>query len=238
MPKGRTPGIIVAGRRHVSRVPRTYLVDENSVNHCTWRSHNHAPVLDSDEARSTFLRLLGKYKDKHGIQIHAYCLMGTHPHVVCKATKGQKAFSGFWKVVNQCFARWSNLRTKGRGQVVMERLRSPRIQPNSAHSLTVMRYGDLNPVRANLVRSPGDWPWSSFRHYAYGEKNELITDAAEYLALGPSSPTRRKAYLHLFARPLMSALLSSRLEFVTAPFIGDESWLANRLRECALSPPA
>jgi len=65
------------------------LVQQNSTNHCTWRSHGHTFVLDSDEAREFFLALLRKYKDKYGIEVLSYCLMGTHPHVVCRATKGQ-----------------------------------------------------------------------------------------------------------------------------------------------------
>jgi len=219
------------------RLRRSQLVGENSTNHCTWRSHGHSLVLDSDAAREHFLGLLRKYKEKFGIEVHSYCLMGTHPHVMCRATKGQKAFSAFWKVVNWGFARWYNLRTSGRGQVVMERLRSPQIQ-DGRHQLLVMRYGDLNPVRARLVASAGRWMWSSHRHYAYGEENDLITDAPEYLALAESGPRRRKAYQQLFAREQAEALLSRRHDLVEAPFIGDGSWLARRLQVCGLSPPA
>jgi putative transposase len=220
----------------VPRVSRVHLVEENSTNHCTWRSHGHALVLDSDEAREKFLALLGKYKEKFGIDVQSYCLMGTHPHVMCRAAKGQKAFSAFWKVVNWGFARWYNRRTNGRGQVVMERLRSPRVQ-DGRHQLEVMRYGDLNPVRAGLVKSAGAWKWSSHRHYAYGEENDLVTDAPEYLALGATGPLRRKAYLHLFARPLLEPLMVRRRDLVDVPFIGEGRWLARRLRACGLSPP-
>ena len=79
----------------MSRVPRAFLVFEDSTNHCTWRSHGHDPVLDSEEARREFLAFVRKYKEKYGIEILSYCLMGTHPHVMCRATKGQKAFSTF-----------------------------------------------------------------------------------------------------------------------------------------------
>ena len=224
--------------RGVPRISRTLLVAEGTTNHCTWRSHNHALVLESDEARVRFLALLRKYKQKYGIEIHSYCLMGSHPHVVCRAARGQRAFSSFWKVVNQCFAYWSNRRTNGHGQVVMDRMRSPQIQADGSHQLIVMRYGDLNPVRANLVRSPKDWRWSSYRHYAFGEKDDLITDAPDYIALGATSSQRRAAYVHLFAHPLPSALLKRRPEFVLAGFIGDESWTAQQLARGGQSPPA
>ncbi len=156
---------------------------------------------------------------------------------MCRATKGQKAFSAFWKVVNWGFARWYNGRTNGRGQVVMERLRSPRIQ-DGRRQLEVMRYGDLNPVRAGLVRSAGDWKWSSHRHYAYGEQDDLVTDAPEYIALGATPPQRRKAYLHLLARPLTDTLLCRRRDLVEASFIGDSLWVTRLLSNAGLSPPA
>jgi putative transposase len=220
----------------MARLPRILLVEEGSTNHCTWRSHGHALVLDSDEGRHVFLALLRKYKEKFGIEIHSYCLMGTHPHLMCRATRGQQAFSAFWKLVNWGFARWYNRRTRGRGQVVMERLRSPRIQ-DGRHQLEVMRYGDLNPVRAGLVRSPSRWRWSSFRHYAYGEPDDLITDAPEYQALGRTGPARRTAYLHLFAARLNESLRSRRPDLVHGPFIGDREWVTVRLEACGLSPP-
>lgn len=219
------------------RMSRVLLVEENSTNHCTWRSHGHSLVLDTDAARSRFLELLRKYKEKHGIEIISYCLMGTHPHVMCKATKGQPAFSAFWKVVNWAFARWFNLRTSGCGQVVRERLRSPRIQ-DGRHQLVVMRYGDLNPVRARLVGSASAWPWSSHRHYAYGEPDDLITDSPEYLALGTTGPERRRAYLHLFAQPLAAEALCRRSDLVDAPFVGDATWCSARLRARGVSPPS
>ena len=218
------------------RVSRRLLVGQGSTNHCTWRSHGHALVLDSDPAREKFIALLRKYKEKFGIQIHSYCIMGTHPHLMCKATRGQEAFSSFWKVVNWGFARWYNRRTGGRGQVVMERLRSPQVQ-DGRHQLLVMRYGDLNPVRAQLVRSAGSWKWSSHRHYAYGERDDLITDAPEYIALGATGSLRRKRYLHLFAHPLVEPLLERRPDLVEAPFIGEGRWLARRMAACGLSPP-
>jgi putative transposase len=229
--------LLAEASRCMARLPRILLVEEGSTNHCTWRSHGHAFVLDSDEARLRFLSLLRKYKQKFGIEVLSYCLMGTHPHVMCRATQGQRAFSDFWKVVNWGFAHWYNRRTKGRGQVVMERLRSPRIQ-DGRHQLLVMRYGDLNPVRAGLVRSPRHWRWSSFRHYAYGEANDLITDAPEYQALGRTGPERRTAYLHLFATPLVSSLRSRRLDLVHGPFIGSDEWVAGRLEACGRSPPS
>jgi putative transposase len=221
----------------MARVPRFAVVEQDSTNHCTWQAHDFEYVFEEPGARERFLELLGEHKAKDGIRIHSYCLMGTHPHVVCTSDLGQKGFSKFWQVVNSRFARWYNKQKNRRGQVVMERLKSPRIQGEGAHQLTVMRYGDLNPVRAGLVRSPKDWAWSSYRHYAFGEPNGLIDDAVEYLALGRNGPERRKAYQALFAVPLSASLRTRRPDLVVFPFVGDAFWVADRLEAAGLSPP-
>jgi putative transposase len=215
----------------VPRFPRSRLVGPGTTHHCFWRSHNHSPVLDSDDARRKFLGLLAKYKDRHGIHIRSYCLMSTHPHVVCRSTKGQPAFSAFWKVVNQCFARWSNRRTGGRGQVVMERVGSPRIQAGGRHELEVMLYGDLNPVRAGMVKRPRDWAWSSHGHYAFGSLDPLVSDSPAYLALGRTPGERRVAYLRLFALRSSQRVRRHRPDLVRRPFFGFASWIASAFAE-------
>lgn len=221
----------------MARIPREHLVAEGTVNHCTWRSHDDLRVFEEPGAREYFLGLLAKYKVVYEILIFSYCLMGTHPHVVCQSLLDQQAFSAFWQSVNQAFAKWYNARRGRRGQVIRERMRSPRIEPDGLHLMTVMRYGDLNPVRAGLVASAGDWTWSSFRHYAYGDENPLIDDAPDYLALGKNAVQRREAYQAWFAQPLASESLAKRAELVSVPFVGSERWVAEQRAEHGLSPP-
>ncbi len=224
----------------MARVPRHLLVDLGSTNHCTWRSHNFSPVLETKTAKRFFLDLVRKYAKRHGILVRAYCLMGTHPHMVVVAGKGQAEFSRFWQIVNHLFARWYNRRHKSRrGQVVTQRMKSPMIQPgaNGRHVLTVMHYGDLNPVRAGMVRSPKDYDWSSYKHYAYGEPNDLIEDEPEYLALGRTSAKRRLAYQQLFATPLTSALRIRRPDIVEGLFYGDPDWVARHTPR-SIGPPS
>jgi putative transposase len=153
------------------------------------------------------------------MEIYSYSVMDTHPHVQSHSTLGQVAFSRFWQVVNYRFARWHNRIHGSRGQVVMDRMSSGQVEA-ADHQLAVMRYGDLNAVRAGLVKSPKQWAWSSYRHYAFGEPNALITDAPAYLALAATAAERRKAYVHLFMQKLARAFCVHRPDLVSAPFIG------------------
>jgi putative transposase len=214
----------------MGRIPRRFLVSDGSVNHCTWRSHNFHHCLGSDEAKTKFLALLAAHKDEHGIEIYSYSLMNSHPHVQSRSRYGQRTFSRFWQVVNYRFARWYNARHGRRGQVVMERMSSGLVQ-DSNHQLAVMRYGDLNPVRAGLAPSAKHWRWSSYRHYAFGARDGLITDAPAYLALGVTAALRRKAYVQLFTDRRAAPFKTYRRDLVILPFIGADSWIRTRLRE-------
>jgi putative transposase len=39
-----------------------------------------------------------------------------------------------------------------------------------------LRYMHRNPVQRGLVLKPEDWLWSSFRHYAYGERGPVLVN--------------------------------------------------------------
>ena len=39
-----------------------------------------------------------------------------------------------------------------------------------------LRYMHRNPVKRGLVLEPGQWTWSSYRHYAYGEAGAVAVN--------------------------------------------------------------
>jgi putative transposase len=42
-----------------------------------------------------------------------------------------------------------------------------------------LRYMHRNPVQRGLVLKPEDWFWSSFRHYAYGERGPVLVNGTQ-----------------------------------------------------------
>ncbi|GAI38824.1 unnamed protein product, partial [marine sediment metagenome] len=154
-----------------------------------------------------------------GVQFHSYQLMENHPHLTgTMATKD--AFSDFFRVVNNLFARKANKRLKRRGQVVMDRFKSPRIQDDT-HMLRAMTYGDLNGVRCKRDKKPEDAKWSSYAYYAYGREDPLITPAPSYLTLGETPKERQQAY-----RGMVRELIrQDRINISNTCFIGDPDWV-------------
>jgi len=70
--------------------------------------------------------------------------------------------SEYQKILKQGFTRWYNKQNKRRGTLWMERFKSVLVEDNHFHRQVVSTYIELNPVRANMVEDPKDYP-----HCAY-----------------------------------------------------------------------
>jgi len=204
------------------------IVEDRSTFHVTWQCHNKTWLLKERWAKDFFYDLLLKYKKKYGIRFHSYCLMDNHPHLT--GTMGNKEqFSAFFRVVNSLFAKKINRMKKRRGQVVMDRFKSPRIQTDR-DLLNVMAYIDLNPVRARKVRHPKENSYSSYDYYAYGKADPLIDPPDSYLILGDTPETRQKEYRNLVEFILMTDG-HKKQNYSDVKFIGNPDWVAQKYRE-------
>jgi len=117
-------------------------------------------IYRDDTDRHRFLELLSRIAAAHGLVCHAYCLMTTHYHLVSTTTTAN--LSKTMHRLNTSYAQWWNRRHGGVGHVFQGRF-GAQVVAQDSYLLTACRYVVLNPVRANLVRAPEDWPWSSYR---------------------------------------------------------------------------
>lgn len=92
--------------------------------------------------------------------VHAYCLMDNHYHLLIETPNGNLA-NGM-RQLNGVYTQAFN-RAHGRvGHVFQGRYKAILVQKET-YLLELARYIVLNPVRARMVRSAKDWPWSSYR---------------------------------------------------------------------------
>lgn len=110
--------------------------------------------------------------------------MDNHPHIVgyCESVE---ALSRFFQVVNGSFARFVNKDLERKGQVVMDRFKSPRIE-SERYMLNVLHYVDLNPVRAGVCRRAKDYKWSSYRARLEGKEDPLLDPLPDGIRITPS----------------------------------------------------
>ena len=109
----------------------------------------------------------------------------------------------------------------------MDRFKSPMIE-SDRHMLAVMAYVDLNQYRAGKVSHPRDNDWSSYRHYANGRDDPLITPSPSFLALGRTPAERQREY-----RAIVASLIEQRraMNISHTCFIGDPDWVLRKYRE-------
>lgn len=176
----------------MANYPRSLIVYDGDLFHVTWKCHNNDWLLSSDFARQVYYDLLLKYKTLYGVHIFSYCFMDNHPHLSGKC-ESQKLFSDFFRVVNSCFAKTLNKHLKRKGQMVMDRFKSPTIHSDEG-LLNVMIYNDLNPSRTIQGMHPRQHKWSSYHHYAYGKKDALLTEPDCYTNMGRTPIERQKNY--------------------------------------------
>ena len=85
--------------------------------------------------------------------------------------------------------------------------------------LTCMHYIELNPVRADMVAHPSEYPWSSYTHNALGQANELVTPHLEYRRLGKTAEERQAAYRQLFKHRIPEASLAKIREAINKAWV-------------------
>ena len=164
--------------------------------HLVQRGVDRQPVFFSDEDCGFFLRLLREYAEKRAIDLHAYCLMTNHFHLVLSASEAG-AVSGLMQDIGRRYVQYVNRSYRRSGGLWQGRYKASYIQ-SERYLLTAMRYVELNPVQASMVKAPGDYRWSSYRANALGFSDPLLTQHPVYLALDGTNEGRRQAYRDLF----------------------------------------
>lgn len=143
------------------------------------------------------------------VQVLAYCLMPNHVHLIL--VPGEADGLNRALASPQQKYTWAINRRQGwQGHLWQRRFSScPMDEP---HTLAAIRYVELNPVRAGLVSTPEQWPWSSTRARIGGTSDGLVT--AE--------------------RPAVAASADDWLEFLAAGIDGDAAECLRRYQRLGL----
>ena len=117
--------------------------------------------------------------------------MDTHYHLLLEVD--DDALPLGMHSLNFRYAVQFNGRHSMKGHVMGARYDSVRIE-DGEHLLNAFKYVVLNPVEAGLVRSPADWPWSSYAgSVGLAEQHSVVNDSRVLSALGTTSARATRA---------------------------------------------
>lgn len=172
------------------------LILPDQAHHIVQRGNNRQAVFFSEDDRQMFLRWLGEALAAEGCALHAYALMTNHFHLVITAGEAD-SIPRLMQSLGRRYVSHVNREYRRTGTLWEGRYKST-ILDSESYVLVCHRYVESNPVRADLVSRPEDYPWSSYRHNALGTRDPLLREHATYTALGATVSARRAAYRELF----------------------------------------
>jgi len=139
--------------------------------HITQRGNARKKIFFSNEDRSFFCLLMQKYFTKYNHRLHAFCLMDNHIHLLIQA--GALPFAKAMQSITSIYAKRLNKRCNATGHQFQSRYFSSIIECDY-HLLTVLKYIHMNPVRAKMVKSPGEHDWNTHNYYSYNDNISWI----------------------------------------------------------------
>lgn len=130
------------------------------------------PMFERSDDVLRFLDLLGSTVATGVVEVHAYCLLTSHFHLLVRSIDGQ--LSRAMHLVQNTYSRSFNRARRRDGPLVRGRFAS-RMIDDSAYWESVVRYIDANPVSAGICELPSDYPHGSASSYRFGRGPEWLT---------------------------------------------------------------
>ena len=176
------------------RKPRFFLPDTPA--HIVQRGHSRKPVFFEDSDYQAYLNWLKEAAERYDCAINAYVLMTNHIHLLA-TPKDKDGISRMMQYIGRRYVPHINHSYGTSGSLWEGRFKASLVSDDQ-YLLTCMRYIELNPVRADMAKSPAHYRWSSYRHNAQGREDSIITEHALYTSLGKTQASRCEAYKALF----------------------------------------
>ena len=181
----------------MARLPRYVIPGQPQ--HIIQRGNNRQVIFAAEADYQFFRDAVVEAAGRFGLAIHAYVWMTNHIHLLATPTYAD-SISKTFQSAGRKYVQYFNYTYRRSGTLWEGRYRATVID-SERYLLSVMRYIELNPVRAGIVAHPRDYPWSSYRCYAYGDRGpnlNWLIQPDQYLNIERTDDARRQAYRDLF----------------------------------------
>jgi putative transposase len=130
------------------------------------------PLLGAAKNRDVFLEALNGARRNHPFLLVGYVVMPEHVHLLISEPDTGTP-STIMQVVKQKVAR--ELGVQGGESFWQRRFYDFNVWSRKK-MLEKLHYMHMNPVKRGLVDDPGNWKWSSYRFYQFGEAGPCTPD--------------------------------------------------------------
>jgi REP-associated tyrosine transposase len=184
---------VASGSQEMSKYP-------GAIYHVMSRGDHREDIFSDAQDRQLFLATLDEACAKTDWQVHAFCLMSTHFHLVVETPKGNLVEGMKW-LLGTYTGRY-NRRHKLFGHLFSGRYKALFVDGSGTGYLkTVCDYVHLNPARAKLLprkQKLSSFRWSSYPEYLRGRSERRRCLRVDRLlgehGIGRDSPAGRKEF--------------------------------------------
>lgn len=148
--------------------------------HITQRGVRSMAIFADDHDRRIYLQYMAEEAERWGVSFFGWCLMTNHVHLIAVPEQEDSLARGIGNA-HRRYTRMKNFGAGVRGYLFQGRFHSCVL--DEPHLLAAGRYVERNPVKAGMVASPQDYPWSSCRYHCSLEETDLLVSARRLPAM-------------------------------------------------------
>jgi REP element-mobilizing transposase RayT len=159
--------------------------------HITARGNERKKIYFAQRDYAKFKEYLLQAKERFGVLIHAYVLMGNHYHLVMETPEPN--LSRVMHFINGSYTTFINAKRKRSGHLLQGRYKSILVDRDN-YLLELSRYIHLNPLRAGIADRPESYQHSSYHHYIEGTEDPVVTSGVIHAMLADQPQVAGERY--------------------------------------------
>jgi putative transposase len=130
--------------------------------HITARGNEGRQIFKDIRDREKFLSYLESAAQRYRASVHVYCLMRNHYHLLLETPVGN--LPEIMHHINCAYTTYFNVKRQRSGHLLHGRYKAILVEKDQ-YAKELSRYIHLNPIRAKMVDTPEQYPWSSYRYF-------------------------------------------------------------------------
>ncbi len=199
--------------------------------HITCRGNEKAEIFKDDRDRRKFLDILAESALTFDVEVHCYCLMANHFHLLLKTQLAN--LDRFMQQFNTAYIVYFNWIHQRTGHLYQGRYKAILVDADR-YLLALSQYIHLNPIRtARFINSsPKEkiialerYPWSSYRAYIGLDRAELVRRGVVFNMFGVGGADKEIEYKRFVEKGLTGEIKSPLLEKKAHSVLGGEEFV-------------
>ena len=139
-------------------MPRRLRIEVCGYHHIYNRGVAKSDIFLNNSDKEKFLEILSETSKEYKFNIHSFCLMDNHYHLLLENQK--ENLSDGMRQINSQYASYFNKKYRRVGHLWQDRFKSWYVL-NETYLFTLFKYIEQNPVKANMTKKIGEYMYSA-----------------------------------------------------------------------------